>query len=113
MVFFRPIFVDRSHLIYSNALAYQFVLLVLFTVATAMLFRTRKSVLDMWLLVALAGWLMETLLVLTLFGRFTAGWYGLFILTLFSHLVVIPGTGAIQPALCASGFIDGSAAAGT
>ena len=43
----------------------------------------------MWLLVALAGWLTETLLVLTLESRFTAGWYGLFILTLFSHLVVM------------------------
>ena len=84
-----PYFIDRSHLIYSHALGYQFVLLLLFATATAMLFRARRSVLDMWLLVALAGWLTETLLVLTLESRFTAGWYGLFILTLFSHLVVM------------------------
>lgn len=82
-------FVDRSHLIYAHALAYQSVLLLLFSVATTMLYRSRKSVLDMWLLVALAGWLTETLLVLALSSRFTAGWYGLFILTLFSHLVVM------------------------
>ena len=61
----------------------------LFIVATAMLFRTRKSVLDMWLLVALSGWLIQSLLILTLHGRFTAGWYCLFVMTLFSHLVVM------------------------
>ena len=87
--FLPPYFIDRSHLIYSHALGYQFILLLLFVSATAMLFRARRSVLDMWLLVALAGWLTETLLVLTLDSRFTAGWYGLFILTLFSHLVVM------------------------
>ena len=84
-----PYFIDRTRLIYSYALGYQFILFLLFVTATVMLFRTRRSVLDMWLLVALAGWLTETLLVLTLHSRFTAGWYGLFILTLFSHLVVM------------------------
>ena len=84
-----PYFIDRTQLIYSRALGYQFALFVLFVIATAMLFRTRRSVLDMWLLVALAGWLAETLLVLTLDSRFTVGWYGLFFLTLFSHLVVM------------------------
>ena len=84
-----PYFVDRSDLIYSHALGYQFILFILFVIATVMLFRARRSVLDMWLLVALAGWLAETLLVLTLQSRFTAGWYGLFILTLLSHLIVM------------------------
>ena len=37
--FLPPYFVDRSHLIYSHALAYQFILLLLFIAATAMLFR--------------------------------------------------------------------------
>ena len=84
-----PYFIDRSHLIQSHALGYQSVLLVLFAIAALMLFKSRRSVLDMWLLVALGGWLAETLLVLTLQGRFTAGWYGLFVLTLLSHLVVM------------------------
>ena len=82
-------FVDRTELNYSRAVTYQSVIFVLFTVATSMLLRGRRSVLDMWLLVALAGWLTETVLVLTLESRFTAGWYGLFIITLFSHLVVM------------------------
>jgi signal transduction histidine kinase len=84
-----PYFIDRSDLMYSHALGYQSILLILFAIATVMLFRERRSVLDMWLLVALAGWLAETLLVLTLQSRFTAGWYGLFFLTLLSHLVVM------------------------
>ena len=84
-----PYFIDRSHLIYSHALGYQFILFILFAIAAAMLFRSRRSVLDMWLLVALSGWLAESLLVLTLQSRFTAGWYGLFVLTLLSHLVVM------------------------
>jgi len=84
-----PYFIDRTHLNYSHALSYQFLLFILFVIATAMLFRSRRSVLDVWLLVALAGWLAETMLVLTLQSRFTAGWYGLFFLTLLSHLVVM------------------------
>ena len=84
-----PYFIDRSNLHYSHALVYQFMLFILFVIATAMLFRSRRSVLDMWLLVALSGWLAETILVLTLHSRFTAGWYGLFFLTLISHLVVM------------------------
>ena len=84
-----PYFIDRSHLIYSHAAGYQFVLFMLFAVATVMLFRSRRSVLDLWLLVALGGWLAETLLVLSIQSRFTTGWYGLFVLTLLSHLVVM------------------------
>ena len=43
----------------------------------------------MWLLVALSGWLIQSLLIMTLQGRFTAGWYCLFVMMLFSHLVVM------------------------
>jgi len=82
-------FLNRSDLNYANAFAYQLVLFLLFVIAATMLFRARRSVLDMWLLVALAGWLTETFLVLALQSRFTAGWYALFIITLFSHLVVM------------------------
>ena len=53
-----------------------------------MLFRKRSSVLDMWLLVAFSGFLIQILLIMTLHGRFTAGWYALYVLMLVSHLVV-------------------------
>jgi signal transduction histidine kinase len=46
-------------------------------------------VLETWLLVALSGWLIESLLIMTLHGRFTAGWYCLYLLTLVSHLVLM------------------------
>jgi len=84
-----PYFQNRTDQIASYAAVYQSGLFLLFLIATAMLYRARQSVLDMWLLVALAGWLTEMILILNLHSRFTAGWYGLFILTLFSHLVVM------------------------
>jgi signal transduction histidine kinase len=84
-----PFFANRSDLIVSYATGYQTVAFALFLVAAVMLFRARKSILDVWLLVALWGWLIESLLILTLPGRFTAGWYGLYGLTLFSHLIVM------------------------
>ncbi len=82
-------YLNRSDVSYSNAVGYQSVVIALLLVATVMLFRNRKSVLDMWLLVAFSGWLIQSLLILTLHGRFTAGWYWLFFMTLFSHLVVM------------------------
>ena len=84
-----PFFLNRSDVIQTNAVVYQLILFALFIVATAVLFRKRRSVLDMWLLVALSSWLIESLLLMTLSGRFTAGWYSLFVMTLFSHLVVM------------------------
>jgi C4-dicarboxylate-specific signal transduction histidine kinase len=53
------------------------------------LFRNRNSVLDVWLLVACSGWLIQSLLILALRGRFTAGWYWLYLLTLVSDLAVM------------------------
>jgi signal transduction histidine kinase len=57
--------------------------------AIALLLLKRRSVLDMWLLVALAGWLIQLLLNLPLRARFTAGWYSLHMMMLVSHLVVL------------------------
>ena len=87
--FLPPMFLNHSDLIVANAIAYQSAVSVLFLVATIMLFRKRNSVLDLWLLVSFAGWLIQALLILTLQGRFTVGWYGLFGVMLFSHLVVL------------------------
>ena len=84
-----PYFANNSNLIYSQALWYQSVMFAVILGAAALLYRKRNSVLDMWLLVALWGLLIETLLVLTLKSRFTVGWYSLFVMTLFSHLVVM------------------------
>ena len=83
------IYLNRSDVLYSFAAGCEAVLFALLIGATIILFRSRKSVLDMWLLVALSGWLIQSLLILTLHGRFTAGWYGLYAIMLFSHLVVM------------------------
>jgi signal transduction histidine kinase len=84
-----PFYLNRSDVIYSNAVIYESVLFALFLVATIVLFRNRNSVLDVWLLVACSGWLIQSLLILALRGRFTAGWYWLYLLTLVSDLAVM------------------------
>ncbi len=78
-----------GYLIYGQVLIYQSAMLAAFLAAAALLFKKRSSVLDLWLLVALTGWVIETVLTITLHARFTVGWYSLFGLMLFTHLVVM------------------------
>ncbi len=63
--------------------------IAVFIVAFAVLFRNRKSVLDLWLLVALSGWLAHAFLNLPAWGRFTVSFYSQFSMLLFSHFVVM------------------------
>ncbi|HEY5721650.1 MAG TPA: ATP-binding protein [Allosphingosinicella sp.] len=81
-------FADRSALIYSNTVWYQGVTFGISLVAALMLFRARQSLLDLWLLVAMAGWLCQSVMIVTLHERFTIGFYCLFGLLLISHLIV-------------------------
>ncbi len=83
------LFLDRREAVYTNLLMVNGATILLTVVAMAMLFSQRKSVLDVWLLVALSGWLAQTLLNLPLSARFTVGWYGLFMLMLVSNLIVL------------------------
>jgi signal transduction histidine kinase len=57
--------------------------------AMALLFRQNKSVLDVWLLVALSGWIFQSLLNVTLHTRYTIGWYGLNVMTMASSFIVM------------------------
>jgi signal transduction histidine kinase len=82
-------YVNRADQHYFNALTYQLVSFAVILTATIMLLRTRASVLDVWLLVALAGWMIQSLLIMTLHSRFTIGFYGLFAMLVASHLVVM------------------------
>ena len=82
-------YLNRSDLIYSRAVERESVVFALLAVVTIMIFRTRRSVLDMWLLVALSGWLIQSLLIMTIKGRFNAGFYCLYVMVIFSHLVVM------------------------
>jgi signal transduction histidine kinase len=84
-----PFFSNRRDTVRTYAFFYELAFLALLLVATTWLFRQRSSVLDMWLLVAFSGWLIQSLLNLTLTSRFTAGWYWLYLMTLFADLVVM------------------------
>jgi len=68
---------------------YQLIQLAGIAAAAALLFRARRSVLDLWLLIATASWLIETLTNMTLTTRFSVGWYWLHCMALFSNLVVM------------------------
>ena len=84
-----PVYLNRTDLSHASVVAEESWMLALVVVAMAALLRTRKSVLDIWLLVAGFSWLLQSALILTLHGRFTAGWYGLAIMMVFSHLVLM------------------------
>ena len=84
-----PFFLNRHDVIHIYLVGYESAIFALSIVATIVLFRQRSSVLDMWLLVSLSGWLIPSLQSMTLHSRFTAGWYGTFGLMLCSHLVVM------------------------
>ena len=82
--------------------------------AMTLLFRQNRSVLDMWLLVALSGWIFQSLLNITLQTRFTLGWYGLIVMTLAaSFIVMLALIARDQSALRAAGPLDRRAEAGT
>lgn len=83
------IFVNNRDLNFANFHRTNGVLILLVVLALVALFPKRKSVLDMWLLVALSGWLAHALLNAQATGRFTVSFYCQFGLLLFSHLVVM------------------------
>ena len=83
-----PTSFGRTDAIRLEAAVFGSLVLALYILATAVLFRTRSSVLDMWLLVGLSGFLVQILLMITIHDRFTAGWYALYVMALFSQQVV-------------------------
>jgi signal transduction histidine kinase len=83
------IFADRAQIIPARLAACESVAIALWLIAIVMLWRRRTSVLDLWLLVALAGWLLVSLQTMTLPARFTAGFYWLSVVAMLSHLVVM------------------------
>jgi len=83
------IFVDRTT---TNHVTVTFVIAVnLIVAATALgvLFVNRRSVLDLWLLVLLVGWMVQSSLNLFVHSRTTVGFYGVFLIVFFSHLFVL------------------------
>ena len=83
------LYLNRSEANYANIIGVGLVLIALFITATAMLLWQRRSVLDLWLLVVLAAWLVQTLILQTLRGRFTVSWYAGVLVVLASHLFLM------------------------
>ena len=84
-----PYYVSRATLIHSHAVAYESAMFLLYAVAAAVLFRSRSSMLDLWLQVAFGFWLIQSPLIMTSHGRFTIDFYWLQSMMLVSHLVVM------------------------
>ncbi len=63
--------------------------LVLYVAAIAAVAYRRRSVLDTWLLLALWGWLLESVMLIRFQYRFTVGWYVSLFFEFFSASVVL------------------------
>ena len=82
-------FVDQSVVIRSTLVTVNLVVIAWTIAAIAMLFRQEKSVLDLWLLVALSAWLGQSLLNMLLQSRFSLGAWIFLCLVLVSNLSVM------------------------
>jgi signal transduction histidine kinase len=82
-------FVNQSQVIQSRLVITNVVAIILVIAAMVLLFRKQKSVLDLWLLVAMSAWLAQSLLNMPLISRFSLGAYVFLALALVSNLVVM------------------------
>ena len=83
------LFLNRTELIHTNFVRASWVVIALVVLALVVLFSNRRSVLDLWLLVALSGWLAHALASSQDSGRFTFTFYCLFSMLLFSQFIVM------------------------
>jgi signal transduction histidine kinase len=86
---FPPLFVDRLHIDRGTLVASNAVLIGLIFAAMAAVFWQQRSVLDLWLLVALSAWLMQLPLSLGHWGRFTLSYYAQFALMPVANLILM------------------------
>jgi signal transduction histidine kinase len=84
-----PVLSNRSDVVRSNLLWVNLVLCSLCGTALVMLIMRRRSVLDMWLLVAIAAFQVHNLLNMQILARYSLSFYCQFGVQLFSHLVVL------------------------
>ncbi|MCL6739869.1 MASE4 domain-containing protein [Sphingomonas sp. RB56-2] len=84
-----PIFVDATRGVWTSLVVLNLVVIALSATGLYLLYRQKRSVLDMWLMVALAAWLAQSLLNMPLYARFTLGFYCLFGMMLASNLIVM------------------------
>jgi signal transduction histidine kinase len=86
-----PLFLNRSDPDSTNMTIANAILIALSSIAMTLLLFRRKSVLNMWLLILLSAWLIQTLLLMSTHGRFTVSWYGTVVVVLFSQLFLMLG----------------------
>lgn len=82
-------FINQSEVVRSTLVTINVVVIAWTIAAMIMLFRQERSVLDLWLLVALSAWVAQSLLNLVLQSRFSLGAYVFLVLTLVSNLIVM------------------------
>jgi signal transduction histidine kinase len=84
-----PLMINNVNWDLGPVLATYGVIAVLIAVAMVMVWRQERSVLDMWLLVALFSLLLQMVLNVAAVGRFTLAWYFSRGVGLFEHLLVV------------------------
>jgi signal transduction histidine kinase len=84
-----PLFYDKYLIVRETLIGANLVLVALVATAMAALFRKRRSVLDMWLLVALVAWLIQLSINMNTWSRYTVGFYAQFALMPTSHLILM------------------------
>jgi len=105
--FLPRMFLDYSHVNHTPALIFSGVMVSLESAALVLLWIRRRSILDLWLMVACCAWLLEVSMAAVLIdSRFDLGWYtgrlyG-FIATLFVLLVLLSETTALYARLVRS-----------
>lgn len=82
-------FINRSEVIRPVLVSINIVVLTLTIAAMIILLRQERTVLDLWLLVAMSAWLGQSLLNLLLRSRFSLGAYVFFGLAFLSNLIVM------------------------
>jgi signal transduction histidine kinase len=87
--FLPPLFLDRGQANQTNMIAINVAFSAVGLVALATLYRRRRSLLDLWLLIALLGWLIHSVLIMTITGRFAIAFYYQYLVVLASSLVVM------------------------
>ena len=83
------VFVDQRDVIRSKLVTLNVGTIAATIAAMVLLFRQRRSVLDLWLLVSMSAWLAQSLLNMLLLSRFTLGAYAFLALVLVSNLIVM------------------------
>ena len=84
-----PIMYDLREGISANLALVQSLVIAINAVAVAVLFRARRSALDIWLLVSLAIWLAQLLLSVVTHSRYSLGFYSMYAMMLVSQLILM------------------------